>query len=232
MKGSSLVSFILLFAFFCCSTSSEVKLSIQSYYPLRVGNYQIYDVSQTTFNRLTCAETSQSVLTYQLKMVITDSMANAEGGFTYVVHRYGRLDPTAAWTDSATWTTRISNGSVINSENDVVFVKLVYPFSTTAKWNGNLYNSLGYDSMKVKSIGQPYAVSSGNKFNNTVTVVQSDEKNFVYQDSRFEVYANAVGLVYKSKVMLNYFTDAACFTQLDIKTGVIYTQSLNSYGHQ
>lgn len=232
MKASSLVVFILLFAVFGCSTSSEIKLSVQSFYPLRVGNYQIYDVSQTSFNRLNCSETSQTVLNYQLKVAVTDSLPNAEGGYTYVLHRYGRLDPLDAWADSSTWTTRIANGRVISSENDIVFVKLIYPVSTSIKWNGNLYNTLGKDSMTVKSIGQPYTVASGTKFQNTFTVVQNDEQNLVYQDTRYEVYANTVGLVYKSKVQLNYFTDATCFGQKDIKTGVIYTQSLNSYGRQ
>lgn len=228
----SLFSFIILLAFFGCSTSSELKLTIQSFYPLRVGNYQIYNVSETTILHLTCNETGQTISTYQLKVVVNDSLKNIEGGYTYSLHRYSRIDSTQAWAIADTWTSRINNNQLVNNESNINYVKFIYPLTSTSTWNGNLYNDIGEEDYTVKALAQPYTALSGKQFSNTFTVVQKDDQNLVNQDTRIEVYGQSVGVIYKSTTQLVYFTDAACFGQKVVKNGIIYTQSLISYGHQ
>jgi hypothetical protein len=63
-------------------------------------------------------------------------------------------------------------------------------------------------------------------------VVQNDEQsNIIYRDSRLEVYADQVGLVYKESYLLNYFSNSQlpCFAQKRTQQGVIYKQSLREF---
>jgi hypothetical protein len=50
-----------------CSTSDTPQISDQSYFPLRVGNFWVYQVNQTDFLRLSCNGNGQTIKNYQLK---------------------------------------------------------------------------------------------------------------------------------------------------------------------
>jgi hypothetical protein len=63
-------------------------------------------------------------------------------------------------------------------------------------------------------------------------VVQNDEQsNIIYRDSRLEVYADQVGLVYKESYLLNYFANSQlpCFAQKRTQQGTTYKQSLKEF---
>ncbi len=229
-------SFILLFLLILsgCSSPEIVKIADQSYFPLRVGNYLIYQIKETTISQTTCGKGGETLSNYQLKVLATDSVKNPTGGLTYTLHRYTRSDSTQAWTDLDTWTATVNNNQVVVNESNVLYVKFIFPLNNNTKWNGNLYNDLKQvDSIyTLTKLGQPFTLSSGKKFLNTFTVVQANNMDsIVYLDNRLEVYAPAVGLIYKSTVQLHWFTDPSCGLY-EVKSGVVNYQSLLSYGHQ
>ena len=229
MRNCAVFCFLILLG---CTTSDEKKISDQAYYPLRIGDYWIYGVDETDILQLTCGTGGQTNKHYQLKDVVVDSAKNSDQGYTYTIHRYSRPDSTQAWVDADLRSARVTYSQVVVNENNVPYVKFTFPLRTSAVWNGNAYNDLGEEDYKAAGLGQSYVLTSGKKFQNTLSVVQMDEQNLVYQDTRIEVYAAAVGLIYKASTELNYFTDAACFGQKEVKNGTIYLQSLISYGHQ
>ncbi len=231
MRGVVLKAFCLVFIVAAgCTNSDIVTIADQSYFPLRVGNYQIYDVNETDILQLTCGDGGQTVKNYQLKVLIFDSVKNSAGGYTYDAHRYTRTDSTQAWADLDTWTMRVTSSQVIVNESNVIYVNLIFPLRNNEKWRVNQYNDLKADSLdSLASLGQPYTLTNGKQFKTTLTVVQSNEQNLVYEDKRFEVYASTVGLIYKEITQLNYFTDQ-CFGQQKIMNGIIYKQTLKSYG--
>src|SRR5258708_35713521 len=82
-----------------CSYSDAVRIPNHSYFPLRVGNYQIYQVNETDIQHSSCNDNSLPSKSYELKVLIYDSLKNAEGSYTYNIHRYTRPDSTQAWSD-------------------------------------------------------------------------------------------------------------------------------------
>lgn len=216
-----------------CSTSDAPRISDQSYFPLRVGNYQIYSVSETDIQQTSCSNTNPPpTKVYELKVFVYDSVKNTEGGYTYLVHRYTRNDSTQSWTDLDTWSARVTNSQVIVNEENTPYIKLVFPFTNNSKWDANLYNNLGTEYDTLKNFGKPYQLSSGKKYSTTLTVKQADNRDFfVFQDKRFEVYASSVGLIYKESTQLTYL-QGACYGQQKVGSGVIYFQTLKSTGHE
>jgi hypothetical protein len=223
---------VILMSMNGCSNSNTIRIPDQLYFPLRVGNYQIYKVSETDINHSACSDVSQILRNFELKFLISDSTKNIEGNYSYVVHLYKRRDSTQVWADSATWSARVNANQVIVTEGNVSYVNLVFPLVNNTKWDGNLYNNLGEDDYTLKNLSQPFQTSNGVKYPATVTVVQSDDQDFfVFHDHRLEVYAPSIGLVYKETTQLHYFT-VSCYGEQKVQSGIIFTQTLKSSGHE
>jgi hypothetical protein len=126
-----------------CSNPDVARISDRSYFPLRVGNYQIFQVTQTDISQASCNdESNRSTKTFELKESTYDSIRNSEGGYTYLIHRYTRREDTQPWTDVDTWSVRMNDNKVIVTEGNTPYVKLIFPLDAHSKWNGNLYNNL------------------------------------------------------------------------------------------
>ena len=217
-----------------CSSSDTPKISDHSYFPLRVGNFWIYQVNETDILRLTCKGDGQTLKNYQLKELIRDSTINTEGGYTYTIHRYTRPDSTQPWVDLDTWTTRTNDNQVIVSESNIPYIKFIYPLVEKTVWNINSYNNTGTSYDTLRNLHQPYTLTTGEKFQNTFSARSDNGEFIIYHDKHVEVYASTIGLVYKESEQLHYFnnTNDPCYGQQVAKNGSIYIQSLISYGHQ
>lgn len=215
-----------------CSSSDTARISDRLYFPVRVGNYWIYSVSETNIQHINCNDANPPAKTYELKVLIYDSVKNAEGGYTYNIHRYTRADPTQAWVDLDSWSARVTTNQVIVAEGNTSYVKMIFPFVNNSQWNGNLYNNMPPENYQLSNLAQTYQLSNGEIYPTTLTIVQADNQDFfVYQDKRIEVYAVSVGLIYKETTQLTYFQDP-CYGQQKVKTGTLYLQRLKSYGHE
>ncbi|HEV8514155.1 MAG TPA: hypothetical protein VGQ59_12800 [Cyclobacteriaceae bacterium] len=217
-----------------CSSSDAPKISDQSYYPLRVGNFWVYQVNETNILRLVCNGNGGTPSSYQLKELITDSIKNSEGGYTFTIHRYTRPDSTKSWTDLDTWTTRVNSNQVIVNESNIPYVKFIFPLVEKTVWNINSYNSQEATYDTLKNLRQSFTLANGKKMQNTFTARRDNGEFIISHLKEVEVYAASIGLIYKESEELNYFnnTNDPCYGQQVAKNGSIYIQSLISYGHQ
>jgi hypothetical protein len=223
--------------FFCCllgwallSCSNEedtmVLLQDHEYLPLQVGAYQVYDVTETTYT----GGPSGVTQTYELRTEVVDSFPNTDGFYSYQIFRYKRPSATDEWTYSETWTATFTNREAIMQEGNVSFVKLDLPIVRNAKWNGNLYNTLGEDEYMFASMPSSF-VAGVLPFDDVLEVVQNDDvDNIVGNDIRKEFYARGVGLIQKNYEVITYCTVGDCLGQQQIESGVIRTQIIKEYG--
>jgi len=228
------IVYFLLAILIGCSSSDAPQISDQSYYPLRIGNFWIYQISETEILRLTCTDNGETKSSYQLKELISDSTKNTEGGYTYTIHRYTRPDSTKAWTDLDTWTSRTNNNQVIVNEGNTPYLKFGFPLVEKAVWNVNSYNNQEPTYDTLKNLRQTYTLTNGKKFQNTFTARRDNGEFIISHVKEVEVYASTIGLIYKERESLNYFnnTNDPCYGQQVVKNGSIYIQSLISYGRQ
>jgi hypothetical protein len=183
------------------------------------------DILQTT----TCADGGQTIKNFQLRLLVTDSLKNAEGEYTYVIHRYTRLNDNSAWIELDTWSARITANAAIVAEGNISYVKLIFPFANSLKWNGNLYNDQPVENYFIAAIGKPATVNA-TSYPTTITIRQSDYDDiFISRDQRSEVYAYNIGLIYKKIDQRTYFQEP-CYGQQKVQKGIIYEQVLIGYG--
>jgi hypothetical protein len=210
-----------------CDSSDETNPidTSKNYLPLQKGRFQIYDVAETKYT-LGVPET----FAFELKTVITDSFPNAEGNFTYVIHRSKRSPGETNFADLDTWSGRINDREVVVNEENISFLKIKLPVAEGREWNGNAYNTQDEDIYAFEEIQTSYTVD-GETFADCIVINQNDNQDFVVTlDQRKEVYAKNVGLIYKEVTLLNYCTIGSCLGQQQVESGVIYKQSIKSYG--
>ncbi len=237
--------FVLAYVAVCALLSScgpdAARPPDDFYSPLRVGAYWIYDVEETNTLRIACTDNGETMARYELMVEVTDSFPNAEteGGFSYVVSRAKRTSASQPWQPITTWIIKRMKSQIISNEGNVWFLKLVFPLYENQVWNGNLFNNEQQlngnveDEYKATQVGGAYSLASGLSFPKTVRVVQNDEqKNILYRDSRLEVYAWNVGLVYRETYLLKYFANSLlpCYAQNRTQQGTIWKQTLKEFG--
>jgi hypothetical protein len=196
----------------------------KAYFPLTVGQYQIYSVHEVRYSEVSDPDT----LDYELITEVVDSFKNSVAGYTYVIHRSTRTNVNTPWQFLDTWSARLEDNKAVVSEGNQAFIKIVFPSDKGAVWDGNSLNNLEKDNYKILDSGEPGAVGEL-AFQRTVTVEQElNDDPIVFTDLRMEVYAQGVGLVSREATQLHYCTREVC--DRVIESGVILQQKIKEYG--
>ncbi len=201
------------------------------YYPLEIGQFSLYEVEQTTYSLTTAPVT----IRYQLKELVADTFTDLTKEKAYKIYRFTRPQAQVRWKDTpdSVWTAKRTLNRAIRTENNVPFVKLVFPVAEKQTWNGNALNVWGEEAYQLESVGKPYQVLE-NSFDHTLTVVQHNDSNFVRNERRVEVYAREVGLIYQERYKVQYCgaNSVNCTSPDQIDFGTKYVQRLLTYGKE
>jgi len=224
---NNLSCIFLLSLFWQCSEIKEVDPQSLggSYFPLKVGEYRIYQVDGIKYG----VETD-SVFSYQLKESVVDSFTNLESGISYKILREKKENEVETWQFDSLWTARIDEGKVVMVEHNVPIIKLTFPLGDSISWDGNSLNDQFVDEYMMTDVDQAYTDDFAS-YGSTATVIQEflPDRN-VNWISRKEVYAKSLGLVYKENILLIYNQSAIGAEIID--SGLSYFQHLIEYGNE
>ncbi|WP_133299919.1 hypothetical protein [Larkinella punicea] len=220
-----------LFLDACQPSTTDPIASGYDYQPLEKGNYWIYEVTEQQF-ALNGSATTQ---TYQLRETITHAYADAvpidpTSSATFRVERHRRANDSQIWQPDSANSIRITDNQLIKTENNLSYIKLVFPLIDQFQWNGNAFNTAGEDLYQLKNTDKPFVVLS-KSFPETATIVQQNDSTLVSQDKRLEIYARGVGLIYKEKVQLQFCSSTpSCVGKAQIDYGIRQYFRLRTYG--
>jgi hypothetical protein len=213
--------FLIVFSCAKKSDTPEAPQAIEEYYPLATGNYRIYQVATTNY---TVFQKHDSV--YQLKETVADTFLDAEGQLSYKLIRYKRALPFDTFQLDSVWSAKIlDKRKVIVFENNVPFLKLLYPLKGGISWNGNQYNSYSDEPYNVTGFG-----GSQGSYSSVATIVHRNDTNLLFRDYRVEMFAKDIGLIYKETRTLQFSNSAQDFGHGVITGGIESTQQLVEYG--
>jgi hypothetical protein len=217
-----------------CDSSEEKPPVNNNYFPLKTGVYQIYDVTEIVYEL-----SDPDTFHYELKMVVVDSFANSNDGYTYVIHRSKKPEGESSWTYLDTWSAENDTKELVISEENIPYLKLKFPATLGKTWDGNTYNdetvpssNQHEDLYEIKETGKSLELGDVS-LSEYVRVQQEDNQEFiVYFDKRNEIYAVDVGLVYREIEQLQYCTSADCLGDQVVESGIIYKQTITAYGEE
>jgi len=211
-----------------CSDPKEESPNIipgQEYFPLQTGSFIIYTVDSTRI-----IQNVETEYKFQLRVSVLDSFKNAEGNITYRLQREKRADASQSWKAAGTWSAYKTVQHAVVTEGTISYVKLAFPTSVGAGWNGNALNSLGGDDLcNNNSKCDHYVVTE--MTDPTVLVTQEDRDDPIMLDKRTERYSKNIGLTYKESTTLEYCTGDPCSGVAGyVVNGLKYKQELIDSG--
>jgi hypothetical protein len=193
LTNNFLILFFLIFLSSCKQeTITPVDLGY-SYFPTDTGHWVIYDIDSTYYNDFTGSAENYH---YKIKELIASSYLDNENRLTQRIERYKCTD-SVNWHLIKVWASNRTSSTAEKVEENVRFVKLVFPIVDEKTWNGNADNTLGEQDYEYKNVFKPYTMN-GVTFDSTITVIQeNDTNNFVYSKYIVEVYAKNIGMIFK-----------------------------------
>ncbi|TGE18098.1 hypothetical protein [Hymenobacter elongatus] len=197
----------------CQNESVPGPESGTDYYPLEVGRYRIYAVSDTLW-----ANYQRQVTTYQFRETITDPITGAAGVTGYRLVRAKRLLPTDAWRDDSVMVVTPTEGALVLTRNNRRTVELVFPVRKDRAWNMTAFSAVDTvikqedESRRYEKVGEPFQVTTGGKtyrYEQTLTTALIDDNITGFDDEYYlskytQVYAKGIGPVYRVRRRFNY----------------------------
>ena len=218
----SLVIF-LVFLYSCKKSETIKPIDLgYSYYPSNVGHWIKYDVDSTYYDGFT-----HTVRKYHFKLneEIQSTFLDNQNRPTQRLERYVQMSDTTSWYLRNVWASNLTSTTAEKVEENIRYVKLIFPISESQTWNGNAYNSLGEMDYTYNNTFKPFTVN-GITFDSTITVIQNVDSNLIYVKYMIEVYAKNIGLIYKRYEDIQKQPDL----QIDsIVGGLDYTYRISSY---
>lgn len=205
------------------------------YYPAKEGKFVVYEVDSTVYTDLPVDTISYR---YRIKEKIADSFTDNEGRPAIRLERYiKKYDPAVAyenmpWQVKEVWMVSSSNISVQVMEANVRYTKLVFPVRGNAAWNGNANNTLGEWLYSIEYFDKAENIN-GNSLEHVLRVSQKEFRTLISYQSYSEKYARGIGLVQRE--ITDIFSNnimPGIPVEKRIETGLIYKQTLLTYGYE
>ena len=214
-KSGLILYFALSIVFFSCVKNEIEKNGInrdEEYFPLKTGQVREYQVDSLLFRQGKLLDSTRSYVKEEIINVKKDTL-----GDVYIILKSYRKKTTDAWKPFASYTSRIYQGKAVRNEGNVHLISLVFPFVDQLTWNGlallkesqefnvageSIHVFQGWEAFKIINLPKAEQIGTFN-LKEVVTVLQSDEEDILNKRYSLEKYANGIGLVYKSMVILD-----------------------------
>jgi hypothetical protein len=182
----------------------------QSYLPLSIGKYIIYDVDSSIWDDLKCVKYTNK---YQHQYLVADTFRDAQKRLSYVINVLSRKTATDKFVvDNVVYYTPGAE-QMEYVEKNIRFRRLINPIAEGKQWKGNSlmpqedqdYNYLKGWNYTYKNVLKPYNNGAIN-FENTLTVSEVDTvlnnpetlpDAYASLLQSTSVYAFRVGLIYR-----------------------------------
>lgn len=232
MKNLFFIAVLILV--FSCKKDKQIENAPDlgyDYFPVTMGKYVVYDVDSTAY-----IQPSGSVIhaKYQIKEVIDSMFLDNQNRVTYRLSRYYKNYNASIpydqmpWTYKDAWMINRTATTAEEVEENVRYIKLIFPVEKNAKWNGNAQNTIGDWQYKYTKVDGPETIN-GINFDNTLTVLQHNETPAIYYKNYEEKYAKGIGMIYKEISDYTFKIAGGVLYPGQISEGIIYKMTVVDY---
>lgn len=240
------ITFFLSTVYSCKKDKEQTVLDMgYNYFPDKQGDYIVYDVDSFFYNDFTH---HIDTFKFQLKEKIESFFVDNENRPTMRIERYTRsYDPkkpysSIPWKLRDAWSANKTAGMAEKVEENVRFVKLIFPVVAKSSWNGNAKNNLSPLNYSYFSVDLPATVGNTH-FDSVLQVTQQDALTVISKKYYIEKYARNFGLIFKHVIdvesqpdptwpdsVVKKWRDTPIMDRVD--SGIQYIVKFNSYGHE
>lgn len=207
------------------------------YYPVEEGKYWVYKMNETLIKQEGNAnETS----VYFMREDVTEKFVNTIGDTIFKIQRSISDTQNGLYVATDLWTAEVTEAGAYRVEENLEFVKMIFPFKVGTSWEGNLFDNLtsvkiaetsvwlykDWGNYEVGAKGIPLEVE-GQNYPDVTRIDQANFETSIERRFAVEYYAKNVGLIQKR--MEIYDTQCVCPGQTWIEkaeAGFNLTQTL------
>ena len=215
MQRIKLFPYLLAFILLSCDPISyEIQPHYTSYFPVHENDSAEFHVLEIQHTSL-----ASDTLQYFLKEVTKNPYIDGEGDIAFQLHRFWKQDSTEQYQIKDVWSVKKTVSGVEQVEENIRFVKMIFPLDELSYWDGNLFNQLGEQEYTVSQIHSPFNMF-GMMIDSVVEISHDFNANLLEYDNAIEIYALHKGLIYKEEINLSINNGNIS----DINYGTEYTQ--------
>ncbi|HVB02898.1 MAG TPA: hypothetical protein VNE41_04180 [Chitinophagaceae bacterium] len=199
---------ITLFSLEACKKTIGIPSDIgYSYFPIHIGDSLTYLEDSIIYDDF---YSTIDTFPHEILDVTTSTFTDNSGRLSYLINRFIWDSTAQEWLPDISYYITPTTTSIEDEENNLRFIKLVFPVALNTSWQGNIYidpdpaDNLGYlQGWKYSYTAVNARDTVGNLyFDSTLTVVQQSDQLVQTPDysSRLysvEQYARNIGLIYK-----------------------------------
>ncbi len=217
-----------------CKKKQEEEILVdlgQDYFPVKVGNYIVYDVDSVAYSLLLH---DTIISKYRIKEEIDTLFEDNSGRQTIRLVRYKKNFSATipydqmSWKVQDVWMANKTNTTAEVVEENVRFIKLIFPVANAKTWNGNAQNTQPEWKYKYENTDAPLTINKLN-FDKTVKVTQRFSSSLIHYQSYVEKYARGVGMIYKEKIDVKSNTISSVPILNRIEEGIVYKMNVVEY---
>jgi hypothetical protein len=168
----------------------------RNYFPNKVGSYIIYDCDSIVYDDF---NNRVDTFRFKIKELYHSQFTDNSGRSAIRLERWKKPADTLSYFLKDVWQVVKDENQVEKVEEDVRFIKMIFPVKSGREWNVNALNSLGSRMYSYEDAHTAYSNGTLN-FDSTVTMRNLDPENLVSEYRNTEIFATNVGMVYKSQV--------------------------------
>ena len=187
-----------------------------AYFPLEIGKFVVYQVDSVVYDFAPGGGVVRDSSRTFVRELVADTLRDLTGQLLYSVERYERSSPDHPWTLRSVGTAARSADQAIRTENNLRFLKLVFPMDRRSEWDGNIWIDVNREieiagermrpfsnwQYEVDTIDRP-AVVGQFAFDSTLVVTEADDNNVIERRYSRARYAKHIGLVWREQWILD-----------------------------
>lgn len=245
IRYTSLIFVLVVLALVSCEKVNE-DFDLDrgyDYFPLEEGRSWTYQVDSIIYDDDGARVDSSTSF---VREEIVEEYVDALGDTIFRIERFWRGSDTSQWEIRDVWAAFTSEGQAFRVEENLKFVKFVFPPAVGKRWDGNIFFD---ESVEITVAGEPLIMYkdwnkynllsvdesesiAGKEYQNVATVLLTDDKeqNEIERRYALEKYARGVGLVEKHYIILDRQCDCSNIAWEDsAHSGFILKQTLIEY---
>jgi hypothetical protein len=208
---------LLVFGVFLNSCTSETEELDEStfgydYFPLSAGKSWVYQSDSIVYSSVgSVRDTFKSFI----KEEVGEAFVDLTGQKVYKIDRFFKRNESDSWSRLNTWTSSVDKTNAIRTEENIRFIKLVFPVKEGLRFDGNIFVDqdlkieVGGEMVeayknwehRITSLDTPIKYKGQDI--NALEVNLVDETSIIDRRKVIEYYAKEIGLVFKEMIILD-----------------------------
>jgi hypothetical protein len=166
-----------------------------NFFPIEKSNYSIYKVDSIVWNDY---NTTVDTFSFEVKLRIDSAFTDNSGKQSHRWKKYVKTDSNQ-WVFNNNYTLTNSSQKVETVQENMRYIKLVFPVVAGTVWNSNALNTDVETSAIYSDVDYSTSILNIN-YDSCALVIYEEEVNLIQEFIHQEIYSRNIGMIYKKQV--------------------------------